>query len=73
MSKVDSWARDWAAIKFGGGVTVYRPKRNSPVLLTTKRKMGVRKVVTGRMEKRAVRLGGGGSAVTGQVATTRGT
>ncbi len=73
MSKVDSWARDWAAIKFGGGVTVYRPKRNSPVLLTTKRKMGVRKVVTGRMEKRGVRLGGGGSAVTGQVATTRGT
>ena len=54
-------------------MTVYRPSRNSPALFTTKRKMGVRKAVTGRMEKRAVRLGGGGSAVTGQVATTRGT
>jgi hypothetical protein len=43
------------------------------VLLTKKRRMGVRKTVTGSMEKRAERVGGGGREETGQVATTRGT
>jgi hypothetical protein len=43
------------------------------VLLTRKRRMGVRNIVTGRMEKRRMREGGSGREETTQVASTRGT
>ncbi len=72
VRRVDNWERDCMASNFGGGVTVYNPRRKSPVLLITKRNIGVTKTVTGRTENRRARLRGGGREETEQVAMTRG-